>query len=266
MSYIICIPSYKRPEILRNKTLKLLNNCNISAKNIYIFVASEEEKEEYMKVISNTLYNAIIVGIHGIHNQRNFIRSYFPEDTHIVSIDDDIEEIYKLSHDGKSLVSLTELEDFIQEAFDTCHKNNLYIWGIYPAKNIFYMSQSVTFDLKFIIGTFYGYINRNNKDLYVTLPEKEDYETTIQHFIKDNGVLRFNNVCLKTKYHKHGGIGPLTKDRYLINEQCAERLYLKYPEYGFVWKRKKGIKIGMTEFRLYPKKVYEAKLRQATLL
>ena len=43
MNYIICIPSYKRPEILKEKTLKMLQSHNIDPNIIYIFVADIEE-------------------------------------------------------------------------------------------------------------------------------------------------------------------------------------------------------------------------------
>ena len=40
----ICIPSYKRSEILQRQTLNTLEVFNVSKKNIYIFVVNEEYK------------------------------------------------------------------------------------------------------------------------------------------------------------------------------------------------------------------------------
>ena len=56
MNYKIAIPSYKRTETLKNKTLKLLHKYNISPKNIYIFVANSKEKTNYHKVINDNLF------------------------------------------------------------------------------------------------------------------------------------------------------------------------------------------------------------------
>ena len=42
--YKVIIPSYNRSETLKNKTLLYLQKTNISPKNIFIYVANEEEK------------------------------------------------------------------------------------------------------------------------------------------------------------------------------------------------------------------------------
>ena len=48
--YVVAIPSYKRPETLRTKTLKVLQDYNIDPTRIYIFVADDEQKEIYMNM------------------------------------------------------------------------------------------------------------------------------------------------------------------------------------------------------------------------
>ena len=45
MDYKIAIPSYKRPETIKNKTLKLLSKYNIDKKKVTVFVANDKEKE-----------------------------------------------------------------------------------------------------------------------------------------------------------------------------------------------------------------------------
>ena len=42
-NYIIAIPSYKRSQTLKSKTLNVLKDYNILINKIYIFVASNEE-------------------------------------------------------------------------------------------------------------------------------------------------------------------------------------------------------------------------------
>ena len=44
MDYKIAIPSYKRSETIKNKTLKLLNEYGIDNKRITIFVANKEQE------------------------------------------------------------------------------------------------------------------------------------------------------------------------------------------------------------------------------
>ncbi len=43
--YVIAIPSYKRADTLKNKTLNLLKKKKIKSSIIHIFVANEEEKK-----------------------------------------------------------------------------------------------------------------------------------------------------------------------------------------------------------------------------
>ena len=41
MNWKIAIPSYRRAETLKSKTLKLLNECSVPLEKIFIFVADE---------------------------------------------------------------------------------------------------------------------------------------------------------------------------------------------------------------------------------
>ena len=76
MDYIIAIPSYKRNNLLNNKTLRVLQEYKINKDLIYIFVSDKEEKEIYENNIDN-YYNKIIIGEKGMKNIRNFITDYF---------------------------------------------------------------------------------------------------------------------------------------------------------------------------------------------
>ena len=73
MDYIIAIPSYKRPETIKTKTLSLLNAHNIPKDKITIFVANEDEYNEYQESLNNEY--KIVVGVPTIGEQRNFIES-----------------------------------------------------------------------------------------------------------------------------------------------------------------------------------------------
>ena len=81
MDYQIAIPSYKRPETIKKKTLKVLESYNIDPSRITIFVADENELVSYKKSLEDTPYKNIVVGVHTIGAQRNFIEKYYPEGT-----------------------------------------------------------------------------------------------------------------------------------------------------------------------------------------
>ena len=89
--YKIAIPSYKRVDVLASKTLAYLKKTNISLDNVYLFVANEQEKQDYSVL---GLKN-IIVGVETIRNQRNYIRHYFQQGEMVFSMDDDIAGVYK---------------------------------------------------------------------------------------------------------------------------------------------------------------------------
>ena len=242
MKYVVAIPSYKREDVLPLKTLKTWIDGKVDPKCIHIFVANEAEKKKY-ETIPRQKYGAIIVGKLGISNQRRFIIDYFPEKTHIVSIDDDVEGLFELS--GEKLSRVINVDKFYQNAFSQLEKEKLFIWGIYPVHNPFFMKNKVTTDLRFILGTMYGFINRHCMKPSLECKEKEDVELSIKYYLKDGGVLRFNQMTVKTKFHSKGGLGEKS-DRFKDNQYSAEYLKKKYPDLVTIFHRKNG----MAEIRM----------------
>jgi len=207
VDYIIAIPSYKRAETLRDKSLMVLKEYNISPKCIDIFVADKDEEEEYKKVLDPKTYNKIIVGIRKIGPQRNFISDYYPIGKPVIHMDDDIkgfiEYDVKAKRHEKPLVSL---ERMIQRGFSECKKHNLSLWGIYPTPNGYFMNDKVDTDLRFIIGCFNGMFNPGTKEVKLKLDmDKEDYERSIRFYIKDGGVIRMRGYAPKTSYYTEKG-------------------------------------------------------------
>jgi len=237
VNYVVAIPTYDRYDVLANKTLKTLIEGNVNKNKIYLFVANKEQYKLYEDVIPKSMYNQIIIGKKGITNQRKFIANYFSEGQYVISMDDDVEEFEILK--GEKLVKLKDVHDFFTDAYKSLKTHNLFIWGIYPVRNPFFMYNKITTDLRFIIGVTFGFITRHNKKLEpsVNAETKEDYEQTILYFKMDGGVLRFNNVTTKTKFNSPGGLGT---DRHERNKNAAEYLEHKYPDIITVFKRKNG--------------------------
>ena len=99
MDYVVAIPSYKRHETLKKKTLKVLKEYKIPNNIIYVFVADEPEHELYNKTLDKDSYNKLIIGKPGIKEIRNFMANYFDEGQKIVYMDDDIGKIWKCVND-----------------------------------------------------------------------------------------------------------------------------------------------------------------------
>ena len=160
--YVIAIPSYNRPDIIREKTLTMLKANKIPREKIYVFLHDKEQKELYEKAIPRDMYGTIVItGLHkGIVGQRVFITDYFKENQKIVSIDDDVEKMLIVKN-GK-LATVYNLNEIIHRGFELCKQYNYTLWGLYPVANAFYMKNTNEYstDLRFIIGAFYGFINK----------------------------------------------------------------------------------------------------------
>ena len=248
--YIICVPSYKRNTICNQRTLATLSRHKIDPTKIYVYVADQDEYENYISVLDKTKYNELRIGIKGLVAQREFISNDWNENQYILSIDDDIEEV------DLSLTMHNTLDAFIRHAFEKCIENKSFIWGVNPVFNPFFRQgeerKIMTTYLNFIIGAFYGFINRPHcEEIKLTITEinagKEDIERSIKYFIKDNIVLRFNKVAIKTKYYGNdgGGLGNF-KDRLKPMADACVLLKQNYEKYGKI----KVKKNGMSEFVL----------------
>jgi hypothetical protein len=251
-NYVIAIPSYNRADVIASKTLNTLKEGKISKSRIYIFVANKKEEQLYEEQVPKNLYNKIVIGKKGITHQRIFISKYFPENQYIISMDDDVEELEMMKTPEK-LVKINDLDKFFKDAYKALKKEKLYLWGIYPVRNPFFMKKTITTHLRFIIGVTFGYINRHNKNLYPSIKAetKEDYEQSILFYKMDGGVIRFNYITPKTKFNAEGGLG---KDRAERNKSSAEYLKKNYPDIITIFHRANG----MTEVkfsnhpRIYP--------------
>lgn len=248
--YVICIPTYKRAQLCNDKTLSTLHDHNINSNKIYVYVANKQEYDLYKNVLTSNLYNKIIIGRKGLVQQRQFIMNQWPENKYIVFFDDDIENIdLSLSPTFKN----HNLDYFIKNAFKKSQELQSYIWGVYPVYNPFFRGPKKEYstNLNYIVGAFYGIINRPNlNSIQLTITkqngQKEDVERTLKYFINDGIVLRFNNIGFETKYYgKEGGLGTF-EDRIKPMAEAAKKLQKKYSEYGYI-KLKKS---GMVEFVL----------------
>ena len=225
--YQIAIPSLSRSKLLKEQTKTTLQIHNIPISQITIFVV-ENEYEEYKNLFPNY---KIVVGVLGLIKQKEFIETYYPVDTNILFLDDDIQAI-----DLDTFGNL-DLDEFIQLAFNECRNRKSYIWSIYPVWNKFFReNKTLSTSLKFCIGGFTGIINRKDNPK-ITCSHREDVERSIKYFMRDGIVLRFNNVGYKTKFYNQGGLG-LLKDRLDIIEKDVTYFSQVYSIFGTVNKKK----------------------------
>ena len=247
MIYRIAIPSYKRSKVINNKTLKYLSKCNFDLSKVDVFVSDEKEKKEYEKNCNYEDVNFIIGG-KNITEQRNIIHTYYPDDSLILSIDDDIEEM--LIKNKNKLKSFYEIEKLSIIAKNEMIKNRTKICGIYPVANQFFMKNKISINLKYIAAGFYFFISEQDRTLLVELQDKEDFERSIKYFIKYNSLVRLEMITMKTKFYKGEGGLQATRTEERI-KKSALYLAAKYPNYC---KMNTGKKTGYAEVRLINKK------------
>ena len=245
MSYVVCVPSYKRSKLCNDKTLSTLRRLNIPRERVNVFVANKEEYDEYERDLDKGLYNRIVLGVKGLVKQREFIEEMYKGGQNIIFFDDDVSDIdlsMSVRFRGKSL------DSFFKGAFEECLKNKSYIWGVYPVYNPFFRKDrpELSVGLKFIVGCFYGIINRPKlKDIKLTITrendQKEDSERTLRYYEHDGITIRFDKIGLKTVFYgKEGGLGRF-EERLKPQEIATKLLLEKYPDYGILMVRKSGV-------------------------
>lgn len=218
IDYEIAIPSYKRPETIKKKTLKVLESYNIDPKRITIFVADETEYESYQYSLMHTPYKNVVIGVPTIGAQRNFIERYYPEGTKLMMFDDDIEEIQvKISEQKLGRVEDLEKE-IVERGFEECEKVGAKTFGIYAAANAYFMKERVYTKLCYIIASMFGVIVEHHDDLIRVTNHGEDYEYSIRQYIRNGAVVRFDNYTVKSNYYKEdGGLQTIRTKEYVYD-------------------------------------------------
>jgi len=230
----VVVPSYNRVDGFKSKTLATLQRHKIPATKIYLFVANEEQKKLYEENLDPGSVGHIIVGEKGLPQVRNFIFNYFPKGTPIVSFDDDVRGFVRLQGEKLRDVRPDELAQLFDQGFEECKKAGARFWGDYPVPNGFFMSNTVSTDLKFIMGSFWGCFNPG-KEVQIDIGngEKEDYMRTIKFWELDGTVVRLNFLSHKTATYKESG--GLQSDgiqkRIEREKETVEKMLKRWPQY-----------------------------------
>lgn len=243
MDYQIAIPSYKRPETIKNKTLKLLMDHNINKNKITIFVADNDEEKIYKQSLGNEY--KIVVGVHTIGNQRNFIERYYNENTRVVMFDDDLDGVFIKNENNLDPIDNIE-NDLIINGFNECIKNNSYVFGVYAAANAYFMLNRIYTKLCYIPGGVFGVIIQHDNFLQRKTNHGEDYEYSIRQYIKNKIVIRFDYITIKSKFFKEqGGLQTIRTKQYIYDS--IKWIQDEFPEYCKMYIRKTT---GNAELRL----------------
>jgi hypothetical protein len=246
-SWVIAIPSYKRPETLRDKTLKVLGEHKIPKERIHVFVATKAEHDLYKATLTPGSYGHLHIAEPGMAAVRNFITRFFPVGKPIFNMDDDIRGFLEWSAGARrNERPLRSLADAITAGFAAVASTGYRLFGFYPVANGYFMkSGPPSTDLRYIIGSVWGIVNPG-PILTVTIDDKEDYLRSVMMYLLDGGVLRFNNIAPVSAYYKEPG--GMQEERTMGRiDASAKAMVAAFPDLVKINLTKKS---GMPEVRL----------------
>lgn len=216
MSYRIAIPSHKRADILRQRTLPVLLGRGIKPDRITVFVP-EGQQRDYAPVINDLGVNLRWGHGKGMKAARNAIHRDYPVGTELVCVDDDIRDVKELVAPGSKprfgtdtppgkrygdTMPIRDMDAMIRHAF---REAGGCLWGVYPAANPLSMKPRINRGLAYVIGACYGFTVRREPHELVELDDKEDFERSVRFFLRDGALARIEYVGLITDYYKTPG-------------------------------------------------------------
>ena len=213
MKYEVAIPSYRRPEAVRKKTLKFLRDMEVPKDRIRVFVANDQEAETYRASGVEDDCSELVVGVKGQAAVRNFIQTWYPEGTPLLYVDDDLHGILRYRSNWKtkgearfSYLSPSEFRHLVSQGFDATRATGLRLWGVHSTRNPMFMADKPSTTLKHIPGGFYGIRVSHDLEKYGgEFDERNDYERTLKYFVADGGVFRWNHVTMDTVVYSGAG-------------------------------------------------------------
>lgn len=205
IDYQIAIPSSNRVKIIQKMTLPYLKRCNIDLSKIDIHVR-QEDYQQYKDNLDPQSYGRLISfqAPIGVMHARNQIASYYPEGTHLVCIDDDIESIEERIT-SKQLGTVEDLESVIEEGFKQSMVTGYRLWGVHYCNNPYFMPVDVRIGLTIIAGGFFGYVVEHKEEEFVTIDDYEDVERSFNFYLKDGGLIRMDKYTTNTDSRKIAG-------------------------------------------------------------
>jgi hypothetical protein len=208
LDYQIAIPSYRRHEVCRARTIATLLRLKADPGRMTVYVADDTDFDAYSKELKG-LGVTVAKGVPGLLNQRRHYNLQYPRQTRLINVDDDLYDLKAVTKSGDLVSYDGTLDEIAEHGFSTCESHGARLWGIAAFENGFYMKRSTSTGLRYICGIFHG---SYAGDSVMCGPDRplassgEDFETTLRSFKKYGVVVRLDWLCPKTKYFAEGGM------------------------------------------------------------
>ena len=246
MDYEIAVMSYERPDKLVELTLATLDRHQTQHSRITVFVADEQQAEIYKRAIPATI--KIKVTELGHFNSIRCAQQFYEAGTRLIIMDDDIRAIEQKNNNILEQFNGT-LDNLAELGFNICETNDCKMWGVYPARNAFYMSDEAVIGLRYIIGCLWG---TYAQDIAIMTDQRlfdssgNDFETTLQSYRHHGKVARLEYITANTKYFAEGGIDAELKHRGIDNRQTdhtklLRRIAMRHPQLASTYTKANGV-------------------------
>jgi hypothetical protein len=227
MNYVIC--SYKRPLLIKQRTLALLQRHKIEPLRVFVFVGGSDDDYNSYKYLTDEGYNLVRCPT-GLAQARNSVADYFEEGAQLVCLDDDLRDILHLKKG-----EVWNLDEEFARGFQLAAANGCRLVGLYPVANRLWMSNRALTGILFCYGCCYGVIN--TKELVMTLSVKEDWERTLWFSSKDGAVVRLEYLApLQNHRTESGGLDEVRTHQLEAEE--AQALFLQNQDKVYLIERK----------------------------
>lgn len=236
MDYQIAIPTYKRLNVFRRKTYRLLKRYNL-CERVVLFLQCPEDVVAYTEAFPELKY---VEAPSGFLNCINFITQHFPVGHPVVQMHDDVGQIYDLVSAGtatnpdyvKCVITDDAHSTFVR-VFELMQKYKCNLGGLYPTRNARHMNdkEEYTTTLAFIHDPITLLLNQQ---IPLELSRKNDYERCIRYYKRDGGVLRYNHSAFTTSYNPSndaGGIGHRSAEDEMRDAEVIKKMFPKYISY-----------------------------------
>ena len=206
-------PSLAEVPFILSRTLRFLHAQGICHDDVHLWVSDDRQRTLYSRALKQTFSQNVItkcgdwsdvrlcVGVPTIGAQRSFIARAYPENLHLIHIDDDI-ECMKMAVRRKNknvVVEATkgDFEKIIKLGAKLMQTQSCFLWGLNPSSNDYFLKRSVSRKNGLVLGSCFGILNRWDTGLLASISERghhEDVERTLRHIERD-GRVPVDDVC-----------------------------------------------------------------------
>jgi hypothetical protein len=253
----VAIPSFKRCELFRTSTYRVLTEMCVPMSQCTLFLSADDPTLGEYAAQFPEIRQVVVSG--GLVPKLNHIADHYDAGTRVLFVEDDVDGVVLFSNGKVGPPPPEHFRNLISLAFRATERTGLKLWGINPSTNSFYMNDRVTHGNTFVIAVMFGFISTKSPLTHVTLRSKSDYERSILHTIHHGGSLRVNFLAALTKNYKNPGGLQDVADTRAEQEEAAVR-YLSH-RYGFFCsrneKRRSSPYAELSMRRIHPKSLQQ---------